>query len=226
MNVTDIVILVFIVLSGLLALIRGFVKEVLSMAAWVGAAFVALPASLFPHPNLFDPIVPYFRSFITIPYLPDAAAFLVVFVVALILLSGIGHVIASRVHQSNFSALDKSLGLLLGLLRGAVLVCLAYLLLASFERPDEYPPWIQGARSMPLVERGAQMIRQLIPESAQRRSAAALGTAESTAQQGLAVKKAYDELTQPKPKADAQKEQEGYNRDERREMDRVIQSTQ
>ena len=79
---------------------------------------------------------------------------------------------------------------------------------------------------MPLVERGAQMIRQLIPESARHRGAAALGTAESTAQQGLAVKKAYDELTQPKPKADAQKEQEGYNRDERREMDRVIQSTQ
>ena len=218
MNVTDIVILVVIVLSGLLALIRGFVKEVLSMAGWVGAAVVTF--------YLFQPLVPYFRGFIAIPWLADGAAGVVIFVIALVLLSGISHVIASRVHQSNFSALDKSLGLVFGLLRGAVVVCLAYLLLAWAVPADQYPPWVQGARSMPLVERGAQMIRQLIPESARHRGAAALGTAESTAQQGLAVKKAYDELTQPKPKADAQKEQEGYNRDERREMDRVIQSTQ
>jgi len=218
MNVTDIVILVVIVLSGLLALIRGFVKEVLSMAGWVGAAVVTF--------YLFQPLVLYFRSFIAIPWLADGAAGVVIFVVALVLLSGISHVIASRVHQSNFSALDKSLGLVFGLLRGVVVVCLAYLLLAWAVPADQYPPWVQGARSMPLVERGAQMIRQLIPESARHRGAAALGTAESTAQQGLAVKKAYDELTQPKPKADAQKEQEGYNRDERREMDRVIQSTQ
>jgi len=218
MNVTDIVILVVIVLSGLLALIRGFVKEVLSMAGWVGAAVVTF--------YLFQPLVPYFRGFIAIPWLADGAAGVVIFVIALVLLSGISHVIASRVHQSNFSALDKSLGLVFGLLRGVVVVCLAYLLLAWAVPADQYPPWVQGARSMPLVERGAQMIRQLIPESARHRGAAALGTAESTAQQGLAVKKAYDELTQPKPKADAQKEQEGYNRDERREMDRVIQSTQ
>lgn len=226
MNVTDIVILVIILLSGLLALIRGFVKEVLSMAAWVGAAFVALPASLFRHPNLFDPVVPYFRRFIVIPWLADAAAGVAIFVVSLILLSGISHAIAIRVHQSNFSTLDKSLGLVLGLLRGAVVVCLAYLFLASMESPDQYPPWLQGAKSMPLVERGAQLIKQLFPESARRQGAVAVGTAQSTAQQGLAVKRAYEELTQPKPKADAQKDQEGYNRDERKEMDRVIQSNQ
>lgn len=218
MNVTDIFILVIIVLSGLLALIRGFVKEVLSMAGWVGAAVVTY--------YLFQPVVPYFRGFIAIPWLADAAAGVVIFVIALILLSGISHAIAIRVHQSNFSALDKSLGLVFGLLRGAVVVCLAYLALAWAVPADQYPPWVQGARSMPLVERGAQLIRQLIPESARRRGAAAVGTAESQAQQGLAVKRAYDELTQPKPKGDAQKDQEGYNRDERKEMDRVIQSTQ
>lgn len=218
MNLTDIVILVIILLSGLLALIRGFVKEVLGMAGWVGAAFVTL--------YLFRPVVPYFRSFITIPWLADAAAGLVIFVIALILLSGISHAIAVRVHQSNFSALDKSLGLMFGLLRGVVVVCLAYLALAWAMPPDQYPPWMQGARTMPLVERGAQLIKGLIPESARREGAAAVGTAQSTAQQGLAVKRTYDELAQPKPKGDALKEQEGYNRDERKEMDRVIQSTQ
>ncbi|HLI12428.1 MAG TPA: CvpA family protein [Alphaproteobacteria bacterium] len=220
MNTTDIVVLAIIVVSGLLALLRGFVKEVLGMAGWIGAAFAAL--YLFPH------VSPYVRKFIAIPWLADAVTGLGLFVVSLIILSAISHAIAARVHQSDFSALDKSLGLVFGLLRGIVVVCLAYIGLAwAVSSPDQFPSWIKEARTMPLVERGARVIEQLIPENVRLRSFEAMGAAEDKARQGLEAKRAFDQLAQPSPKAaSGSKDHEGYKPDEIKEMNRLIQSNQ
>lgn len=217
MNVTDIVVVVIILISGLFALMRGFVKEVLSVAGWVGAAFATL--------YLFHIVAPWSRKFIAVPWLADAAAGLAIFVVSLVILSTISHVIARRVHQSSFSALDKSLGLVFGLLRGAVVVCLGYLALGwAVTSPDQYPSWIKGARTRPLVEQGARLIEQLVPENARHKSARALDNAQSKVRQGLEAQRALEQLTHPEPKVDAPKDREGYKVDERREMDRVIQT--
>jgi membrane protein required for colicin V production len=219
MNVTDIVVIVVILLSALFALIRGFVKEVLGIAGWVGAAFATL--------YLFHTVTPVFRGFISIPWLADGVAGLVIFIVSLVFLSAISHAIALRVHQSDFSALDKSLGLVFGILRGIVLVCLGYLALGwAVSSQDQYPTWVRDARTMPLVERGARLIEQLIPERARRHGIQAIGEVESKAQQGLDAKRAFDQLTQPAPKVDAPKAHGGYKPDERKEMERVIQTNQ
>jgi len=219
MIATDIVVIVIILLSALFALIRGFVKEVLSVAGWVGAAFVTL--------YLFHTVTPWFRSFIAIPWLADAAAGVAIFVVSLVVLSAISHAIALRVHQSSFSALDKSLGLVFGILRGVVIVCLGYLALGwAVSSPDDYPSWVKEAKTAPIVERGARMIEQLIPESARRRGIQAVGDAESKARSGLDAAQAVQKLAKPDAKADAPKEQEGYKPDENKEMDRLFQSNQ
>ncbi|MFI4988634.1 MAG: CvpA family protein [Alphaproteobacteria bacterium] len=219
MNTTDIAVLVILLISGLFALIRGFVKEVLSVAGWVGAAFATL--------YVFHWVTPWFRNFIAVPWLADAAAGVTVFVIALIILSTISHALARRVHQSNFSTLDKSLGLVFGLLRGAVVVCLGYLALGwAFTSADQYPAWVREARTMPIIERGARLIEQLIPESARRRGSQAVTDAAAKARQGLEAKREFEQLSQPTPKADAPKEREGYNRDEIKDMNRLFQSTQ
>jgi membrane protein required for colicin V production len=219
MIATDIVVIVIILLSALFAVIRGFVKEVLSVAGWLGAAFATL--------YLFHTVTPWFRGFIAIPWLADAAAGVAIFVVSLVVLSAISHAIALRVHQSSFSALDKSLGLVFGLLRGAVIVCLGYLALGwAVSSPDQYPSWVKEAKTAPIVERGARMIEQLIPESARRRGIQAVGDVESKARDGLDAAKAVQRLAKPDPKADAPKEQEGYKPDENKEMDRLFQSNQ
>jgi membrane protein required for colicin V production len=219
MNATDIAVIVILLISGLFALMRGFIKEVLGVAGWVGAAFATL--------YLFNSIAPWFRGFIAVPWLADGAAGVAIFLVSLVTLSAISHAIAQRVHQSTFSALDKSLGLVFGLLRGAVLVCLGYLALGwAFTTADQYPAWVREARTMPLIKQGARLIEQLIPESARRRGIQAVSDAQTKAQQGLEAKRAFDQLTQPAPKADAPKEREGYKADEIKEMDRLFQSNQ
>ncbi|HYB54745.1 MAG TPA: CvpA family protein [Alphaproteobacteria bacterium] len=219
MNTADVAVIVILLISGLFALIRGFVKEVLGVAAWVGAAFATL--------YLFHWVTPWFRGFIAVPWLADGAAGVTIFVIALVILSAGSHAIAHRVHQSHFSTLDKSLGLVFGLLRGAVVVCLGYLALGwAFSSADQYPSWVRGARTMPIIERGAKLIEQLIPESARHRGAQAVNEAATKARQGLEAKRDFDQLSQPAPKADTPKEHEGYNRDEIKDMNRLFQSTQ
>ncbi|HYB11221.1 MAG TPA: CvpA family protein [Alphaproteobacteria bacterium] len=216
---TDIVVIIIILLSALFALIRGFVKEVLSVVGWVGAAFATL--------YLFSYVTPWFRNFIAIPWLADGAAGVTIFVIALVILSAISHAIAQRVHQSSFSALDKSLGLVFGLVRGIVIVCLGYLALGwAVSSPDDYPSWVKEAKTAPLVERGARMIEQLIPESERRRALQAVGDAESKARNGIDAAQAVQRLAKPDAKADAPKDQQGYKPDENKEMDRLFQSNQ
>ena len=220
MNLVDIVVIAVILLSGLFALFRGFVKELLSVVGWVGAAFATL--------YLFKYVTPWFRKFIAIPWLADGAAGIVLFVVSLVILTTLSHALASRVGQSHYSALDKSLGLVFGLVRGAVLVCLAYLALGHLvDSPDQYPALVRNARTVPLVEQGARMIEALIPANVRRTSAQALDDAQSKAQRGLAAQRALEQLVQPAaPKPNAPKAQEGYKADERKEMERVIETNQ
>ena len=219
MNTTDVAVIVILLISGLFALIRGFVKEVLGVAGWVGAAFATL--------YLFHWVTPWFRGFIAVPWLADGAAGVTIFLIALVFFSAISHAIAHRVHRSGFSTLDKSLGLVFGLLRGVVVVCLGYLALGwAFSSADQYPSWVKGARTMPMIERGARLIEQLIPESARKKSAQAVNDAATKAREGIEAKREFDQLSQPAPKADAPKEHEGYNRDEIKDMNRLIQSNQ
>ncbi len=61
----------------------------------------------------------------------------------LIVLSIITHLIARRVRRSHLGALDRSLGMVFGLLRGAILVCVAWLALAWTVPRDDYPTWLR-----------------------------------------------------------------------------------
>lgn len=156
-NVTDLVVLGVLLLSGVLALARGFVKEVLGIAGWVGAAIAAL--KLFPYAQ------PIARQYLPYQLAADALAGASVFLVVLIVLSLLSNAIARRVRESEIGALDRSLGFVFGLFRGALVLSLAYLALVQFVPPREHPDWITGARSLPFVAYGAGMLAAMAPES-------------------------------------------------------------
>jgi len=217
-NIGDIGIAVIIVISGLLALVRGFVREVLSVAAWVGAAFATL--------YTFRDLRPVAREFIAITWLADATTGAVVFVLSLIVFSVFSYALASRVHHSDFRPLDKSLGLLFGLLRGAVVVCLLFMVVDWALPRDQFPRWIAEARARPLVEEGARMIERLLPRDMRRRGRKAAESAEDAAKRAIEVERAVRVLSDPPPKADAPAASPGYKEQERKEMDRLIQGNQ
>ncbi|GAB5470278.1 MAG: hypothetical protein Kilf2KO_33080 [Rhodospirillales bacterium] len=156
-SLLDIGVLGVLLLSGLLALMRGFVHEVLSFSAWVGAAIVTIYA--FPF------VQPYARGVIDISVLADVVSGVAVFLVALVLLTLLAKLLAELVQGSSLSALDRVLGLAFGLVRGAALVCLAWLIVAWMLPDQQRPDWIRSARTLPYMQQGATWLQELLPRS-------------------------------------------------------------
>ena len=187
-NATDLVVLAILLLSGVLALARGFVKEVLGIAGWIGAAIAAL--KLFPH------VQPIARQHVPYQIVADALAGAGVFIVVLVVLSLISNAIARRVRDSEIGALDRSLGFVFGLVRGALVLSLAYLALVQFVPPREHPDWITGARSLPIVAYGARVLASVAPSEIRQSLEGAAEAGAAAREQFAARAPALESLAQ------------------------------
>jgi membrane protein required for colicin V production len=155
MNWVDLLVLGVVGISALIGFARGFVREVLGIGAWLGAAVIA--AIAFPFASARA------RGMITDPGMADGAAVAVVFLAGLILLSLIASFIGGIVRNSVLGGLDRTLGLVFGLARGAVLIIVAYIVLGLIEAPAAWPPVVLASRSLPFAYDGAAWMVQLVP---------------------------------------------------------------
>lgn len=218
LNLADLAIIIILLVSALLAFFRGLVKEILAVAGWVGAALATLYGFRYAQPIA--------RQFIAIELAADAAAGLAIFLVTLIILSFITHTIAERVRDSALNAVDRSLGFVFGLVRGAVLIVLAYMLLAWAVPAQDQPDWLRQARAIPFIERGAEFFINLVPRDQRGAASAAAERSRRQAKEADDARKSFDRLVNPQPKGDAPKEQSGYNPQDRRTLDRLIETNQ
>ena len=225
-NVADLAILAILVISGLLALSRGFVKEVLSIAGWVIAAVAAL--ELFP---LLQPII---RRYVDQTLIADSIAAVGIFVVVLTVASFLSTAISRRVQRSEIGVLDRSLGFLFGLFRGGVVIALAYLVLVQVLPNNEQPDWLRQARTMPAIKYSAEMLARLAPDDI-RDGLAGVGelghgggqSLGSTLNNAVDAGRAADRLKGALPGAirGADKRGEsGYTSGSREDMNRLIQN--
>ena len=150
---TDIGVVAVLLVSAILALARGFVREVLAISSWIGAAAV----TYYVFPFAQEPFRGYVKEWFDFKQtlVADIAAGVTIFIVVLVILAVISAWISRKVQSSDIGALDRSLGFLFGLARGAVVVSLAYLLLIQFIPPKEHPSWVKEARSVPAMGAGA-----------------------------------------------------------------------
>ena len=221
MNGLDLAVVTVIVMSGVFAFARGFVKEALSIIAWVGAAFAALYGSAY--------LLPVAGRFLPKGPVTAAVGGIVLFLVVLILLSLLTSMVSRRVKQSGLSAVDRSLGLVFGLVRGVVLVCLGYLALSWALPPDErqQPAWMVHARTLPFLETGADRLRALVPAAYRERATAAVRNTRPGAAQLEEAAGAIRALSKPRGPAEAEREHgRVYSPDDQTELNRLIQQRQ
>lgn len=231
MNLADIIVFAALILSAAIAFARGFVREVLSIGAWVGAA----AATIYSFPF----VQPIARRYIEMTLFADVAAGVAIFVVVLVVLTIVSHLLAKTVRGSALGAVDRSLGLLFGLVRGAVLVCIAYLVLVWAVPEADRPAWFTEARSLPIVQEGADFLLSLLPESALQRGGAAADQARDAVNQAIGTGETLQDLsgesqappaTEPAPGTGSDSAgsegRSGYNDAERKDLDRLIQGTQ
>lgn len=215
MNALDLAIIAVIALSAVFAFARGFVREALSIVAWVGAAAITLYG--------FDKTYSAIVKFVTTPLLADLIAGAGLFVISLILLTIVTGYVARFVDGSALSPIDRTLGLIFGLVRGVVLVSLAYLVVDVSVPPSDRPIWIKDAKSERFLAKGADMLREALPESLQIKSTGLVNDAQRTLERAQDVQRALrPEPVPPKPVAG---QVPSYKPGEQREMDRLIQNT-
>lgn len=220
-NPADLAVIVVLLLAAMLAFTRGMVAEVLSVAAWVGAALITLNA--LPH------VLPIAQTYIHVEMAAYAASAVALFVVSLVVLTILGRVVSRGVQNSGLSALDRSLGFVFGLLKGAILASVAYLFFAWLvPNPAEHPAWLQSAKTRPMLVSGAAMIYEVMPESLRKDGLGQMDIARERARQAVEAKQALDRLSTPVPGAPktggASPSDTGYKDRDRGDLERLIQN--
>lgn len=151
----DLIFFSILLVSGLFGWMRGFIKEIFSIAGWVAATF-ALALG-------FAPIQPITRDFIHNETAADFTTGLILFCGTLVIVSVVTHFISKWVKKSAASSADRSLGFLFGLARGYFIVCLAYLLYsAALPSLSDQHVWIRNAKTQPITSWGVEEIKDLV----------------------------------------------------------------
>jgi len=151
----DGILLGFTLVSAMLAMVRGFSREVLSIASWAAAAI----AAYFFYPV----VVPYLEPYVDHAQVRLAAAAAIVFFAALIVVTVITMKIADFIIDSRIGALDRTLGFLYGAARGIIVVAVALLFFSWLVGPNP-PPWISEAKSLPLLEGIGNWLESILPD--------------------------------------------------------------
>ena len=216
-NGLDFVVILLILVSAMFAYFRGFAHEILTVAAWLGAVFATIYG--LPYAK------PYARQFLAIEFLADLVAGVVVFVVSLIAFSLITNLIGKWAQGSGLGMLNRSLGFLFGILRGALLICLVYVGVEWMMPPDDQPPWMRTARTMRLIETGSVFLRSLVPDETEAAGARAAEVTRERTRRFIEAQKALRDMMAPKPESPKSEDPAGYAPQERKEMERLIETT-
>lgn len=156
LNLFDLGVFAILGLSAMLSFFRGLIREVLSLGAWVGAALITLYA--FPHVAVA--MQPHVKS----TMIASGFAALGCFMLALIIISVFNGMLMRYVKPgSEIGLLDNALGLGFGLLRGVLLVSLAYFVMTVVMPPKDYPEWVKTAKTRLYVEKSAKWIAAMAP---------------------------------------------------------------
>ncbi len=161
----DGILLAIMCVSGFLAMVRGFSREVMAIGSWVAAAV----AAYFFYPHISGYVAPYVASISDNKTVADIAAAGLVFLAVLIIVSLVTMKIADTIVDSRVGALDRSLGFLFGAVRGAALVIIALLFYNWLVPDDHQPDWVANAKSKPLLDSIGESVIQMIPDDADKR---------------------------------------------------------
>lgn len=213
----DLILAGIMIISGLLALMRGFTREVLSLIAW-GAAAVAAYFAIHS-----KELVGFAGQYLQPDIVAKIAVGGSVFLVVLIVVSLISVKLSDVVVDSAAGAFDRTLGFFYGLGRGLVLVVIAYLFygwLIPFDRQED---WVKNARSLPVIQSVGEVILSLVPpDIAETLTNSSILTNQTPAQQQPpAAQTGTGTETQASPG-----DEEGYKKNESQGLDQLIQGTQ
>ena len=152
----DLVIIGIIVLSALISLIRGFVKESISLVTWVVAGLLAL--------RYYGPMADLLEPFINSVTLRQWIGGGILFVATLIVGAIVNFIVSQLVSKTGLSGTDKTLGVIFGGARGVLIVTMVVLLAGLTPMPEA--SWWQDSVMIEFFQQLAEWVRGVIPADA------------------------------------------------------------
>ena len=207
LTLLDFIVIGIMLISGLLALMRGFTREILSLVAWIAAAiatyFVLKDGRItaWAHTNL-----PYLEN----DKVAMIAAGAFVFLIVLIIISIVSVKISDFVIDSQAGAFDRTLGLFYGIVRGLAFVAIVFMFYVMWLVPEsKHEPWIKNAATLPLIKYGRDGLFNVLPVEIQET------LRQSSIDEGLT------------PKTDGKQDQPaiGYKNNDNQGLENLIQGT-
>lgn len=244
--IIDVIVLLILIASVLIAFLRGFIREVLTIIGIIGgmaAAYFSGPtvtpimrgwlgvkavAEGEEQAKLFD-LIPYI-------YVADALAYGLVFIVFVVILSFLSHFLAEFVSKIGLGALDRTLGVIFGIVRGLLLVGIIYLPVYANVSTEDKQKWMEGSKTAPYLEVVSGWLYGLVPED-MRTEVQKLSGDGNPAQklleaQGLtggAAKDGEGKEAKPEegkeavtPEGEKPNDVQGYSPEQRKAMDKLI----
>lgn len=209
MNIADIIVLIILLLSSIVAFRLGLIRVVLSMTTWVGATFATVYGYSYASPVA--------RDWIETELAADITAGAAIFVTVMILLTIVSHSITGSIRNSAFGMLDRSFGFLAGISIGAIIVSGGFIFSQAILNMTDASEFYKGSKTLPLVKRGANIIAQTMPDNWE---------VSVPSIPDINRDERFRSLISPKPETTGEKRDTGYRRTERQEMDRLIRNHQ
>jgi len=150
----DIAIVALIVLSAVLSLFRGFIKEALALASWLVALWIAM--------IFYEDVAAVLAKWISEPSLQKILAFSILFITVLLLGAAANYLASKLVAKTGLAGTDRMLGVVFGMVRGAVIVAILVLLAGLTPLPHDH--WWQDSQLLKYFQDFAMWMRGYLPK--------------------------------------------------------------
>jgi membrane protein required for colicin V production len=152
----DIILITVMLISALLAMIRGFMREILSIASWGIAAVVTLYS--------YSKLLPFAKTYFNNDIVAAGVVIGGTFLGTLLIVSVITVRFSDMVLDSRVGALDRTMGFLFGLARGLIIVVVAFLFFAWLVPDRSQPEWVRSAKSRVVLQGTGDWLMSMLPD--------------------------------------------------------------
>jgi membrane protein required for colicin V production len=221
-SLLDIGLLAVMLVSGVLAMVRGFMREVLSIASWVIAAVVTLYG--------YAKVVPFAKQYVSNDLIATGVSVAAIFLGTLLIVSLFTVKISDLILDSRVGALDRSLGFLFGLARGLLIMVVAFLFFVWLVPAKSLPDAVKNARSRPVLQGTGDWLLSVLPDDPESAILKRLKKPREGDDAGPAdtpplAPGQRSERGAPARVAGGEATESGYKRNDRQGFDQLLEST-
>lgn len=228
--ILDIAVLLIMIVSSVIAFLRGFIRELLTIVGVIGGIIAAWIGG----PLLKEPMLEWIggeneadgeKLFGLIPYdLASAGlSYGLIFIIVVIALTIISHIMSTSVKAMGLGAIDRSLGVLFGIARGVLVIALLYLPIHLFADEEQKKDWFKESQTHVYVDMVTNMISKKLPSSAEAQKE--IGNQSGNIREILEkqdVLKKVEEQLQETTKDDTKNGETGYKEIERENLEELM----